>query len=331
MKLQAAPHPNQDPGKEVPIPDEFALQYLVPVPLSTHRCLEYDFGHIIDQQIPVGPHTIHLSHVISDRVMTVYAFQSRPLLGILYGIRGAYYCRLRSDNKEVLISTGDYGPYYTPPGVNEVRVTAGVSGALHILLEPDYLVKGMASINPQLYTLLEALHGNIPDPMAIGVFRVNEAIQKGLTGIIAYDVAIKNPGIYLQGILYTLVTELMAQLNELQPAITVNTSAREKVKEVYAFITQQPNIQTCTLENLASEYRISKANLRKLFKEIYQQSLHQVVRQQCLQKAAKMLLNDASIRIKDIADSLGYANDSNFSNAFKTTYGKSPAEYRKSL
>jgi AraC-like DNA-binding protein len=330
MKLLAAPDPASDTGMAIPVPDVLR-QYVIPVDTGMHTCLQYDFGYILHQQIPLGVHSIDRFFVVSDRQVPVYAYHHSPLIGILYNIKGSYSCRLQHDEQLINTKAGDYGPYYTAAGANQVLVPAGISGALHILLQPDPLVTSMAAFSPAIQSLLHQLHTEAPGGQAVALLRMNSRTKESINRIPLYEAHIQPAEIYYQGILYNLITELARQLHQYAQQSREEEKPREKVRKVHDFIVSQPNLRTCTMDHLSEIAGLSGANLRKLFKQAYHQPIQHFVRQQCLQKAASMLLEFATMRIEDIAFEVGYANQSNLSNAFKAAYGMYPRDYRKTM
>lgn len=328
MKVFATPNPADDPGKEVPVPLVYR-QYIIPVSESTQSCRLYEFGYILSQEIPAGPHTIHRFFAISDRPITLYPYHEQYSVGIMYNLKGNYTCQISPDMDPIPTRSGDYGPYYAPAGPNLVRVTAGLSGALQLMLHPEEPVNGWASLIPAIQSLLDRAQQQATQGKPIALLRMNSTVRELVNRIALFDESIQSPQLYFQGILYVLASELSKQLHLHQQQQADEERPREKVKKVYDYIIERPNLRTCTMDYLSQLAGLSEANLRKLFKQIYQQPIQHFVREQCLQKAAILLRENTGMRIEDIAFEVGYANQANLSNAFKAMFGKYPREYRK--
>lgn len=75
------------------------------------------------------------------------------------------------------------------------------------------------------------------------------------------------------------------------------------------------------------KYHFSSAYLTKIFRSIYGYSIYEYVLKLRMERA-KELLENPDIKILDIAERLGYADNHYFSKAFKKYYQISPSQYR---
>lgn len=82
-----------------------------------------------------------------------------------------------------------------------------------------------------------------------------------------------------------------------------------------------------TSKQIAGAICISTSHLSKLFRDKIGQSLHDYVIHAKID-TAKTILKTTSKTVGEIAIELGYANDSNFVNAFKKVTGFTPAAFR---
>lgn len=80
----------------------------------------------------------------------------------------------------------------------------------------------------------------------------------------------------------------------------------------------------------AKKMNMSRTSLYRKIKAQTNLSTNDFVRNIKMKHACR-LIEDPSIRISEIAYLIGYNNPRNFSKYFKTVYGKSPTEYRKSI
>lgn len=74
--------------------------------------------------------------------------------------------------------------------------------------------------------------------------------------------------------------------------------------------------------------RIIKEYLSKLFKSKYGCGIYTYVQEIRMQRARDLLINP-TIKIQDISERLGYADNNYFSKAFKNYYGISHSQFRK--
>ena len=79
---------------------------------------------------------------------------------------------------------------------------------------------------------------------------------------------------------------------------------------------------------LAAQFSISETSLKNYFRGVYGQNISTYLRELRMKKAAEFL---ASTRdsVAEIAARVGYENQSKFAGVFRTQYGMSPLEYRR--
>lgn len=85
--------------------------------------------------------------------------------------------------------------------------------------------------------------------------------------------------------------------------------------------------RTWTVRQMAALAGVSDAQLRRVFARAMRGSPLQVLCNLRLEAAAR-LLEDPSIRVKEIRVRVGFADASHFSRDFKCRFGVSPTDYR---
>lgn len=83
-----------------------------------------------------------------------------------------------------------------------------------------------------------------------------------------------------------------------------------------------------TIEELSKEYLINTATLKDTFKGIYGQPIGTYMKEYRIRQAA-VLLRQTQATIAEIANQVGYENQSKFATAFRDVLKIAPAEYRK--
>ena len=83
-----------------------------------------------------------------------------------------------------------------------------------------------------------------------------------------------------------------------------------------------------TVDELAREYLMNATTLKQLFKKVYGMSIAAHIKEHRMEHAAYLLKN-TSMSIGDIAQHVGYDNQSKFTAAFKEHFGMLPKEFRK--
>ena len=98
---------------------------------------------------------------------------------------------------------------------------------------------------------------------------------------------------------------------------------REIHKRLISNLQERP-----TIDELSKEYLINTASLKNTFKGIYGQPIG-TYRKTYRMKQAAVLLRQTQATIAEIANQVGYENQSKFATAFRDVLKIAPAEYRK--
>jgi AraC-like DNA-binding protein len=83
-----------------------------------------------------------------------------------------------------------------------------------------------------------------------------------------------------------------------------------------------------TIPQLAKKAGINEAKLKKGFKDLYGQSIHDCLLQLRIEKA-KHLLTTTNTTVTDISFLVGYSHVNHFITLFKKIVGSPPAEWRE--
>jgi two-component system response regulator YesN len=81
-------------------------------------------------------------------------------------------------------------------------------------------------------------------------------------------------------------------------------------------------------ERLSDQFYISTSYLRKIFKDETGETIKDFIHKERMNKA-KNLLENADLKISDIAEQIGYLSAQSFSKAFKIEVGKTPGVFRE--
>ncbi|WP_330664667.1 AraC family transcriptional regulator [Lacrimispora sp. 210928-DFI.3.58] len=98
---------------------------------------------------------------------------------------------------------------------------------------------------------------------------------------------------------------------------------REIHKRLISNLQERP-----TIDELSKEYLINTASLKNTFKGIYGQPIGTYMKTYRMKQAA-VLLRQTQATIAEIANQVGYENQSKFATAFRDVLKIAPAEYRK--
>ena len=87
-------------------------------------------------------------------------------------------------------------------------------------------------------------------------------------------------------------------------------------------------METCAVEDMAEEIKLSPNYLRKKFKEESGMTILEYLTAERMRRAAEML-KSPNVKAREVAVAVGYENVSYFTQLFAKTYGATPNEYRK--
>ena len=138
-----------------------------------------------------------------------------------------------------------------------------------------------------------------------------------------------------KGYLKVKVLELFLFLSSLDPALSQSgqrscrKSQVELAKDVCRYINDHMD-RKVTIEQLAAQFYVSPAQLKKCFYSVYGESIQAYIRAYKMRSAAHCL-KTTDLSVADSASAFGYDNSSKFSRAFREVMGVSPTECRKSI
>lgn len=129
------------------------------------------------------------------------------------------------------------------------------------------------------------------------------------------------------------VLELLLFLSALEPDFSqaerraCSKSQVELAERVCGFLDENMD-KRFTIEQLAAQFYVSSAQLKKCFYSVYDKSVYAYIRTYKMESAA-VLLRTTDQTVAEIAGAVGYDNSSKFAKAFRDVVGLSPAEYRR--
>ena len=101
----------------------------------------------------------------------------------------------------------------------------------------------------------------------------------------------------------------------------------ETVRRVHELLTENLD-RRYTIDELSRRFLINPSSLKETFKAVYGKSLAAHIKEHRMERASE-LLRDTSLSVAEIAERVGYENQSKFSAEFKKQTGRLPTEYRR--
>jgi AraC-like DNA-binding protein len=217
---------------------------------------------------------------------------------------------------ESLLQTGQFNFFYLPAGMHAYQLEAGEYELVQII--PDgSLLEELAASRDDLKALLTHLRTASEQGCCLTPRQMNYRVQDVLTTMLQSKEAGGNLLMELSTGITNLLNLYRKSLNDAEYMKKLRASYyTPTLITIREEIAQNPHIQQHTLAYFARKYNMSQSTLKRYFKETFQQTLHEFVREECMKKAAWMRGN-AAMSLDDIADEVGYADKSGFLKSFK--------------
>ena len=127
-----------------------------------------------------------------------------------------------------------------------------------------------------------------------------------------------------------LLHEIVEQVMEIacpEQELDFQASQEEIIRHVHEDLTQHLS-ERVTIEELSRKYLMNSTTLKRVFKQVYGETIAAHMKKHRMEAAALLLIKTQD-DISAIAQAVGYESQSRFTAAFKETYGELPTEYRK--
>ncbi len=101
------------------------------------------------------------------------------------------------------------------------------------------------------------------------------------------------------------------------------------VNEIQSFLTKNLR-DRYTIEDLAVKFHINQTTLKATFKRVFGKPIATYMKEYRIKKGMELLIK-TNCSIAEIAECVGYENQSKFTQAFKGVTGVLPSEYKRSI
>ena len=127
-----------------------------------------------------------------------------------------------------------------------------------------------------------------------------------------------------------MLHEIVEQVMEIAcPERTVDFQASQEsiIRHVHDELTANLS-ERVTIEELSRKYLMNATTLKRVFKQVYGETIAAHIKKHRMEAAATRLRTTQD-DVAAIAQAVGYESQSRFTVAFKETYGELPSEYRR--
>jgi len=144
-------------------------------------------------------------------------------------------------------------------------------------------------------------------------------------GLIAQALTMEDIRFYLME-LFFLITKESSELKKAEVGY-LSKGQRAIAAQVESIITNDL-AKHYTVEELAGQYGISPSSLKKYFSKLYGMPISMYLHQCRMEESARLIMGGQT-PIGQVAERVGYKNQSKFGSAFKEYFGAAPLEYKR--
>ena len=127
-----------------------------------------------------------------------------------------------------------------------------------------------------------------------------------------------------------MLHEIVEQVMEItcpERAVDFQASQEAIIRHVHDELTANLS-ERVTIEELSHKYLMNTTTLKRVFKQVYGETIAAHIKKHRMEEAAR-LLTATQDDVAAIARAVGYESQSRFTEAFREVYGEVPTEYRK--
>ena len=130
----------------------------------------------------------------------------------------------------------------------------------------------------------------------------------------------------LTRLLHEIVEQVM-QIACPEKAVDLQAEQTQLIQDVHRYLTEHIS-ERITIEALSHRFLINTTTLKRVFKEVYGETIAAHMKRHRMELAASLLLKTQD-DVAAIAQAVGYESQSRFTVVFKEVYGLLPTEYRR--
>ena len=246
-------------------------------------------------------------------------------------------------NSDTGVWETDYEPYLLSPDevfTNQFLIKGDVTFCapekielFRIFTPPDYYVEILRNYGDLFKNIILRIRNKAAGNIFLQLFPVSPKMKIVIKEVLNYDNSseimtrnfIKNKTLE---IIHLQLEHIIAQL-ESKTTSKLNMFDKQKIQEAQKIL--KINFHNPpTIKQLAAMLATNEFKLKSGFKQLYNTSIYQYVIELRIEKAIELMYNK-NLSIDQISGTVGYANLSNFTRAFKKIKGMAPGVFRGTL
>ncbi|WP_353718415.1 AraC family transcriptional regulator [Dyadobacter sp. 676] len=257
--------------------------------------------------------------------MQIRGMKSDPHISLHFQLRGHSNARFRDIPGEHPLRPAEYNIYYSENFDSDIFYNRQTGFEyLALILKKEHLQQFLQQNGNPVKQLENALEEGKPLALFERAAPVSAEMHSVLQRILHAPVADDLSEMYLNGKILELLALQLQQYRGQSAAPAVRSDADRELAEIYEYLGMH-FLTTGSLEAVASRSRLSEHQIREGFKLKYNTTVYELVHEKRMLHARQLLL-DAGITVDGVAAAVGYANSSNFIQAFKRKFGITPKQ-----
>lgn len=215
--------------------------------------------------------------------------------------------------------------------VDEIHKTSDFSDHYHERIVVNFTSAFLDEFSPNVNTLNLYSCFNLKNRVLPLSFKYKNNIENVLNRLLEID---KNQNDKKDFYSKVLLCELLILINNFVDDFKLKDynsmqPINPKVSQIIKYINENYH-QALSLSSVAKEFYLSPFYLSKLFKQTTNFTFTEYLNSVKIRNATKLLQNN-KYKIIDIAEKVGFTNNTHFTRVFKAVMGMSPMKYRKLL
>lgn len=286
------------------------------------------FGNLLFHEINEGRFAIWTSNYLITQDAGFVATGNQALLELQFSLKNDFQYELEGLGNQQLLE-GHFNMSYIPFVHNKIKFNGNkeyITFDIHYDL--SYLEQ-IAEPYPRLAAFVNHVIQNKPSTLCINNQLATPEMLIGINQIRKNEYS----GTVRKSFLESKVIELLilavdkAEQTLFKKPIQLTAYDKERIEEARMILLNTPE-EYESIVSLARKIGINDFKLKKGFRQLYGCSVFDYLVQVKMEKA-KILLEETTLPIADIAYMTGYSDPPNFTAAFKRIYGIKPMDLRK--
>lgn len=261
--------------------------------------------------------------------MQIRGMKSEPHISLHFQLTGFSNARFRDIPGEHPLQPAEYNIYYSENFDSDIFYNRQKGFEyLALILKKEHLLQFLQQNGSPVKELETALENQRPLALFDKAAPVNAEMHSVLHRILHAPVADDLAEMYLNGKILELLALQLQQYQEEHTAYRPSSETNRQLAEIHEYLSTH-YLTIHSLEDIAKHARLSEHQIREGFRRNYNTSVYELIHEKRMLYARHKLLY-FDMTIDEVASQVGYANGSNFIQAFKRKFGITPKQMQLS-